>query len=256
MTDTPAAAPADPWSMTTDQISSLTPDQATAALAAMDRAIHPPPSVVPQDAQDARATLDLLSRDASFARELFSGSIEARKRFDELVAKSAAGDDVGDAVAGIVEPGTPLFSTTVDGQLPRSHVEGAIAGLRDAGLNDASIEQAVNLPPISRAEFMQAQALKSQLYGTGPGTMRRRASSTWFQCCAPAQSRRNSQMKYVCTFMPPKTCERREVIVDVPPGEIAGLEERRELIGEAYALQRAYRDVPFLHEQVERVALH
>ena len=75
MTDTPAAAPADPWSMTTDQISSLTPDQATAALAAMDRAIHPPPSVVPQDAQDARATLDLLSRDASFARELFSGSI-------------------------------------------------------------------------------------------------------------------------------------------------------------------------------------
>ena len=47
MPDTPAAAPVDPYVMTADQIYSLTPDQATAALAAMDRAIHPPPSVVP-----------------------------------------------------------------------------------------------------------------------------------------------------------------------------------------------------------------
>ena len=166
MVDTPAAPPADPWSMTTDQIHSLTPEQAGAALAAMDRAIHPPPSVVPQDAQEARATLDFLSRDASFARELFSGSIEARKRFDELVAKAADADFVADAVVGIVEPVTPMFETTVDGQLPRRHVEGTISALRDAGLNDASIEQAVSLPPISRAEFMQAQALQSQLHGT------------------------------------------------------------------------------------------
>jgi hypothetical protein len=166
MPDTPAAAPVDPYVMTADQIYSLTPDQATAALAAMDRAIHPPRSVVPQDAQDARATLDLLSRDASFARELFGGSIEARKRFDELVAKAAGDDDVGDAVVGIVEPVTPLMKVTANGELPRRHVEGAIAALRNAGLNNASIEQAVNLPPISRAEFMQAQALKSQLYGT------------------------------------------------------------------------------------------
>ena len=76
MTDTPAApAPAD---LTAEQIYAMTPAEAGAALAAMDRAIHPPPSVVPQDAQDARATLDLLSRDASFARELFSGSMLKR----------------------------------------------------------------------------------------------------------------------------------------------------------------------------------
>ena len=163
MTDTPAAPPAD---LTAEQIYAMTPEEAGAALAAMDRAIHPPPPVVPQDAQDARATLDLLSRDAAFARELFSGSIEARKRFDELVAKSAAGDSVGDAVVGIVEPAVPLFETTANGELPRRHVEGAIAALRNAGLNNASIEQAVNLPPISRAEFMQAQALQTRLHGT------------------------------------------------------------------------------------------
>ena len=143
MTDTPAApAPAD---LTAEQIYAMTPEEAGAALAAMHRAIHPPPSVVPQDAQDARQQLDLLSRNASWADSLFKGNVETRKQFDELVAKAAGGDDVADAVVGIVEPATPLFETTANGELPRRHVEGAIAGLRDAGLNDASIEQAVNL---------------------------------------------------------------------------------------------------------------
>jgi hypothetical protein len=164
MTDTPAApAPAD---LTAEQIYAMTPAEAGAALAAMHSAIHPPPSVVPQDAQDARQQLDLLSRDASFARELFSGSIEARKRFDELVAKSAAGDDVGDAIAGIVEPALPLIETTAEGELPRRAVEATIAGMRDDGMNDASIGQGINLPPISRAEHAAATALFNMRSGT------------------------------------------------------------------------------------------
>ena len=61
--------------------------------------------------QDARVQLDLLSRNASWAESLFKGNVETRKQFDELVAKAAAGDDVGDAVAGIVEPAVPLFET-------------------------------------------------------------------------------------------------------------------------------------------------
>ena len=159
MPDTPAApAPVDPWSMT--------PDQATAALAAMDAAIHPPPPLVPQDAQDARAQLDLLTRNPSWAESLLKGNVETRKQFDELVAKAAGGDSVSDAVVGVVEPVEPLFETTANGELPRRHVEAAISGLRDSGLNDASISQAVNLPPISRSEFMAAQALKAKLHGT------------------------------------------------------------------------------------------
>jgi hypothetical protein len=158
MTDTPAAPPADAWSMT--------PDQATAALTAMDAAIHPPPPLVPQDAQDARATLERLSRDKSWADALFNGNVATRKQFDELVAKAAGSDDVGDAVAGVVVLAMPLFETTANGELPRRHVEGAIAGLRDVGLNDAAIEQAVTLPPISRAEFMAAQAFQAKCHGT------------------------------------------------------------------------------------------
>ena len=117
MTDNIPAAPdpVDAWSMT--------PDQATAALAAMHTALHPPPSVVPQDAQDARQQLDMLSRNASWADSLFKGNVETRKQFDALVAQAAAGDDVGDAVAGIIEPVTPLMEVTADGELPRRAVE-------------------------------------------------------------------------------------------------------------------------------------
>ena len=65
------------------------------------------------------------------------------------MAKAAGGDGVSDAVVGIVEPVEPLFETTANGELPRRHVEAAISGLRDSGLNERAFEQAVNLPPIS-----------------------------------------------------------------------------------------------------------
>jgi hypothetical protein len=157
--DTPAApAPVDVWSMT--------PAEVAAKLAGMDAAIHPPPPLIPQDAQDARMQLDLLSRNASWAESLLKGNVETRKQFDELVAKAAGGDDTADMVANIVELTPPLFETTANGELPRRHVEGTIAALRDAGLSDGAIEQAVNLPPISRTEFMAAQAFQAKLHGT------------------------------------------------------------------------------------------
>jgi hypothetical protein len=158
MADDPNVTQVDPWSMT--------PEQATATLAAMDRETRPAPTLTPVDAQDARVTLDLLSRNPSWAESLLKGNVETRKQFDELVAKAAGGDDVADAVAGIVEPAVPLFETTANGELPRRHVEGTISALRDAGLNDESISQAVTLPPISRTELMSAQALKTKLHGT------------------------------------------------------------------------------------------
>jgi hypothetical protein len=159
MPDSPAApAPVDPWSMT--------PDQVAAKLAGMDAAIHPPPPLVPQDAQDAKATLERLSRDKSWADALFNGNVATRKQFDELVAKAAGGDDVGDAVAGIVEPVLPLIETVAEGELPRWAVEATIAGMRDDGMNDACIEQGINLPPIPRAEKAAATALWNMRSGT------------------------------------------------------------------------------------------
>jgi hypothetical protein len=157
--NTPAApAPVDAWSMT--------PEQATAEIARMDRETRPVATITPVDAQDARVTLDLLSRNPSWAESLFKGDVATRKQFDELVAKAAGGDDVTDAIVGIVEPVTPMFETTANGELPRAHVEGTISALRDGGLNDASIEQAVNLPPISRAEHVAAEAFWARCKGS------------------------------------------------------------------------------------------
>jgi hypothetical protein len=157
--NTPAApAPVDPWSMT--------PDQASAEIARLDRESRPAPTLTPVDAQDARVTLDLLSRNSGWAESLFRGDVATRKQFDELVAKAADADSAADAVAGIVEPVTPIFETTANGELPRRHVEGTISALRDGGLDNASIEQAVTLPPISRAEHVAAEAFWARCKGS------------------------------------------------------------------------------------------
>jgi hypothetical protein len=108
----------------------------------------------------------VLSRNPSWAESLFKGDVTTRKQFDELVAKAAGEDNVGDAIAGIVEPTTPLFETAANGELPRRHVEGTIAALRDSGLNDESISQAVTLPPISRAEHAAAEAFWARCKGS------------------------------------------------------------------------------------------
>ena len=83
----------------------------------MDAPIHPPPSVVPQDAQDAAGASSWICShaNASWAESLFKGNVETRKQFDELVAKAAAAMMLVMRVAGIVEPVTPLMETTANG---------------------------------------------------------------------------------------------------------------------------------------------
>ena len=148
-------APADPFT--------LTPAEAGAALAAMDAGANPSPPAV-QDAQDARARLDLLSRDATWANRLFNGDVAARKEFDDLVAASAAGDNVDDAIAGIEEP-APIFETTTGGQLPRRVVNEVIASMRDAGVSDGAIGQALRGDSFSREEVAAVTALRAKLHG-------------------------------------------------------------------------------------------
>ena len=158
MFDTSIAADV-PWDVTPEQAQSMTAEQATAALAVRHAALHPPPSVVPMDAQDARALIEIRSRDASFANALLSGSVAARKEWDELNAKADGGDDVADAIANIQER-APLFETTnsQSGQLNRRDHATFVSADRNAGLSDAVIEQRLNSPPIPRAEHALATA--------------------------------------------------------------------------------------------------
>jgi hypothetical protein len=156
MVDTPAAGP---------DIHAMTPEQATAELARMDAELHPPPPLKPADVQDARARLDRLSADKSFADRLFADDVAARKEFDELIAASAAGNDVGDGIANIQEP-APLFETTTNGQLSRRDLASIVDTFRDAGLSDGVIEEALNGDRrVTRAEYAAAKALQASRHG-------------------------------------------------------------------------------------------
>jgi hypothetical protein len=145
-------------------VESMTPAEATAALAAMDAALHPQPPLKPQDTQDARARLDKLTADKSFADRLLGGDIAAKKEFEELIAASAAGDDVGDRIANIQEP-APLFETTTAGQLNRRDLASIVDTFRDGGLSNDAIEQALNGVEVSQAEYGAAKVLQSARHG-------------------------------------------------------------------------------------------
>jgi hypothetical protein len=164
MTDTSAAPPADPWSLTTDQISAMTPAEAGATLAKMQDAINPPAPLKPADAQDARARLDKLTADKSFADRLLAGGLAEKKEFEALIAAAAPGDDVGDAIANIQEP-APLFETTTAGQLNRRDLASVVDTFRDAGLSDGAIGEALNGGKVTHREVAATRALQTSRHG-------------------------------------------------------------------------------------------
>jgi hypothetical protein len=132
-----------------DAIAAMSPAEAGAALAAMDTA--PTPGLVPQDSQDAKQQLDLLSRDPNWAQALFSGNAAVNDQFKKLNEIVAAADTVGDALAGIDEP-QQIFETTSFGELPSSAVRAFIADRRLLGISDAAIKESLDQTPISARE--------------------------------------------------------------------------------------------------------
>jgi hypothetical protein len=152
--------PADPISPET---LALTPAEATAKLAEMQTTLHPPPSSTPADAQEAQQLLTKLTADASWSRALVNGDPQTRRQFDSLVAQAAERDIVGDALAGITddERAAPLFSTTVGGELPPRVVAEFAQDQLAAGVDAASVAQAISGTPVSLAEHRAATALLS-----------------------------------------------------------------------------------------------
>jgi hypothetical protein len=90
-----------------------------------------------------------------------NGDPGARRQFDSLVAQAAERDVVGDALAGITdeERATPLFSTTVGGELPPRVVAEFAQDQLAAGVDAASVAQAISGTPVSLAEHRAATAL-------------------------------------------------------------------------------------------------
>ncbi len=152
----PAPTTPDPWSMT--------PAEAGARLAEMTAAASPMPALVPVTPTDASAQLDLLAKDKSFADALFSGDVAANNRFKELVTLASSADDVADAIAGRSPP-VHEIQVTADGQLSRSVIDGTVSMLREAGVSDGAIAEALRGDKVSRAEFEAVRQFQRQRHG-------------------------------------------------------------------------------------------
>jgi hypothetical protein len=145
---------------TMDEIRAFTPQQAGEALAAMTAASNPAPSPVPADSQDAKAQLDLLTRDPTFAQALMSGNGAARAQFDKLSQMIADADVVGDRIAGIQEQ-PALFETTMFGELPSSAVRGFIADRQASGIPDDVIAETLEWKPVPVRDHAATLALQA-----------------------------------------------------------------------------------------------
>jgi hypothetical protein len=140
-----------------DDIATLTPAEATARLTEMGTA---PPPIVPQNARDAKAQLDLLGRDPNWSRAFFSGNAAVRAQFDRLTALVANSDPVADTLAGVEQP-QQIVETLTGGQLPARDVKAYVADMRVAGHSDGAIAQAMTGTPVTAAEVAATRSLQA-----------------------------------------------------------------------------------------------
>jgi hypothetical protein len=149
-------------SETPPDIHSMTPQQATEFLAQKDAAFRA--STAPPD---ARARLDALAADPNFLKKLEAGDVATKQEFKALterVANAEPGDRLDAALRGEVNPGL-IETTSVDNPLTTRKLASAVEGLREAGISDDAIRQAINggkdHPDVLRA----VQELKARLFG-------------------------------------------------------------------------------------------
>jgi hypothetical protein len=156
MTETPT----DPWSMT--------PQEATAALQRMSEAYESrtaPPPDKPGNATEAKARLDHLVRDGEWGKKLEAGDADTNKEFHALTtfaAEAQPADQLDRVLAGTAE--RPMIETVTDGQLSTGKLMSAVDGLREVGLSDDVIREAINGGKNSAAIHRATQELKTKLF--------------------------------------------------------------------------------------------
>jgi hypothetical protein len=138
------------------------PDAAGKALDALVTKFRgPAPSATPTDSIGAKARLDALSADPEWSKKFFAGDQAARAEFARLTGQVAAGNPTADALAGAKPSETFELETTVGGQLNTRNRADAVAGLRELGLGDAVVAQAIDGAAVSEHEVAMATQAKA-----------------------------------------------------------------------------------------------
>jgi hypothetical protein len=109
------------------------------------------PPAPPSNPAEATTRLDALKADSGWASRLTSGDVHAAKEYRELMGMIAeGGDKIGLAMAGAIAPEV----------LPSEDVRimaGTTSALREAGVGDDVIRQALSGHQVTREEFRAVQ---------------------------------------------------------------------------------------------------
>jgi hypothetical protein len=141
------------------EIQSLSPVQATARLAEMEAARRPVVADKPSTPNEARARLNALSSDKEWGAKFVSGDADAHQEFKGLTELSARADAETDRIDAVLDgkAAVPMFETTTDGELPTRHLVSAVDGLRELGISDGAVRQALEGDKVTRAEHEMAK---------------------------------------------------------------------------------------------------
>ena len=109
------------------------------------------PAATPATPAEAGAKLDALSKNQDWASKVLTGSGPHVTELKDLIAKKSGTDRLGQILDGTFE--APILETTINGELSSYKVATMVADLREVGLDDATIRQAVEGSPVAKAEY-------------------------------------------------------------------------------------------------------
>jgi hypothetical protein len=128
------------------------------SIAAVDLDIAAPLDVEAMSPNQAAAKLDELLKDSDWQQRYLSGSERARREHDELATKAEADDRLDKIVDGSAE--SPLIETVGPGQITDRAAMNFAADLREIGVPDDAIKQALRGQPVSKAEYDTIKLLR------------------------------------------------------------------------------------------------
>jgi hypothetical protein len=146
----------------------LTPEQATAELARLTEQFRgTPPSASPATPAEAQARLDALTRNKDWGEKYLSGNIEARREFASLTEMAAQAEyRLDNVLAGKVEPEL-MELTSSEHPLSTRNLSSAVESLREFGLSDDVIRQAVTGRPVSAEERRAVEQFRAMRLSNG-----------------------------------------------------------------------------------------
>jgi len=133
----------------------------------MAEAYHGTPPSDPKTPAEARARLDALTKNQEWGTKYLSGDVEARREFVSLTEMAAQAEHrLDNVLAGKAEPQL-IELTSSEHPLSTRNLASAVEGLRESGLSDDVIRQAIAGRPVSAEERRAVEQFRAMRLSNG-----------------------------------------------------------------------------------------